>query len=462
MFRTGRCPLPWCGASVTASIAVAIVAGSTWLSASLAAPPTQPSDPIAHYPLAGSLFEATRTQAPLIVSNAPFHPDRGIFCSGEYVLNWPEGCDVRTPLLNRLDLASLTISAQFLVPSRSPILSRPVFVLGRSSRLLAYVLLPEGRIELRTNNSVRTNCSVKYRTGVWHDATITFDGGTATLYLDGVAGCRAKGPLKVFNDNDRMVLLTNYGDATTYYGFLRELRVHHGVVTPERRTPPADDALAPEPRYVPPVDQFLATCPTAAQVASVDRDLRLDFEFDATAREPLACRSSEGSRNLSPFERRVYNTLLLMQRIEFDRPLPWTPAPLYRWLTSTIRGIRFRRDIANPFCCSPARVINLKTGTADALPSDRWMDPALGAAVGIHWLMPVIVHEARHADGYPHTCGSNDRSIEELGGWGVHYHLLRWLGEHTDQAFFSAGPRNYNARLRGRADAILENHICGQ
>lgn len=271
MFRTGRCPLPWCGASVTASIAVAIVAGSTWLSAPLTASvqTTPPSGLIAHYPLAGSLFDATRTHAPLIVSHAPFHADRGIFCSGEYALDWPEGCDVR------------------------------------------------------------------------------------------------------------------------------------------------------------------------------------------------ACRSSEGSRNLSPFKRRVYNTMLLMQQLEFDRPLPWTTAPLYRWLTSTIRGIRFRRDIVNPFCCSPERVINLKTGTADAIPSDRWMDPALGAALGVHWLMPVIVHEARHADGYPHTCGSNDRSIEELGGWGVHYHLLRWLGEHTDQAFFSAGPRNYNARLKGKADAILENHMCG-
>jgi hypothetical protein len=449
--------------SVTVSIAAAMLAVSPWVSADQAPNPQaeQPPALIAHYPLtSGSLFEATRTHAPLIVRNAPFHSDRGIFCSGEYVVDWPDGCDVRTPRLNHLDASSFTISAQFLVPRQSLILSRPVFVLGRSMRSLGYVLLQEGRIELLTNNSVRTECSVRYQEGFWHEATISFDGETAALYLDGAAGCRAKGPLNT--SNDHTVLLTNYAGGGTYRGFLRELRVYNGVVRPERRRPAADDGQAPEPLYVPPVDRFLATCPTAAQVAAIDRDLRLDFEVDPTAREPLACRSSEGSRNLSRFKRRIYNTLLLMQQINFDRPLPWTSAPLYQWLTSAIRGIRLRNDIANPFCCNPARVINLKIGTTEAIPSERWVDPALGAALGVHWLMPVIVHEARHADGYPHTCGSNDRSLEEMGGWAVHYYLTRWLAEHTDQAFFSSGPRNYNARLKGRADMILKDHICGK
>ena len=247
----------------------------------------------------------------------------------------------------------------------------------------------------------------------------------------------------------------------TYYGFLRELRIHNGVVTPERRTPAADEVPTPEPLHVPPVDRFLATCPTAAQVAAVNRDLRLDFEFDATAREPLACRSSERLSRPSPMKRRVYNTLRLMQQIEFDQPLPWTKAPLYRWLTTTIRGIRFRSDITNSFCCNPERVINLAPNTV-VNDTDRWLDPALGAAIGLSGWMPLIVHEARHADGYPHTCGSKNRTIEELGGWAAHYYLLRWLTEHTDQTFFLSGPRTYNDRLKGKADETLKNHFCGK
>ena len=437
-----------------------VTAVSTGLFAYQAANPSAPQPPvlIAHYPLADSLFDATRTHSPLIVSNAPFHAGRGIFCSGEYVLDWKEGCDVQTAFLKQLDPSSFTISAQFLVPRRLP-RSNPVLVLGRSSRALGYGLLPDGRIQLLTNNRVFTDCSVKYRPGFWHEATIAFDGETTTLYLDGEAGCRVKGPLNTMDD--RAVMLTNYGGAQTYYGFFRQLRIHNGAVAPERRTPVADDVPAPAPLYIPPVDQVLATCPTAAQVEAVNRDLRLDFDADPTAREPLACKSSDGSRDLSPMKRRVYNVLLLMQRLEFDQPLPWTKAPLYRWLTSAIRGMRFRSDIPNSFCCNPDRVINLRETTASSA-SDRWVDPSWGAAVGVYGLMPVIVHEARHADGRPHTCGAKDRTPEELGGWGAHYYLLRWLTEHTDQAFFSAGPRNYNDRLRRQADNALKNSFCGK
>jgi hypothetical protein len=114
-------------------------------------------------------------------------------------------------------------------------------------------------------------------------------------------------------------------------------------------------------------------------------------------------------------------------------------------------------------CCNPNRVLNIANGpnfVANGL--DRWVDPGAGSAIGLYGLMLLVVHEARHADGRPHTCGSNDRTIEEMGSWGVQYHLVRWLVEHTDQALFTAGPRNYNSRLMRQADLILKAHICGR
>lgn len=420
---------------------------------------SQPPQLIAHYPLRNTLFEETRTHSPLIAGDAAFHPGRGVFCSGEYPLDWPDGCDIRTPQL-RMDPSSFTISAQFLVPRRWP-KPHPVLVLGRATRWLGYILRPDGSVQLLTNNSNRTDCSVRYRTGFWHEAAISFDGETVTLYLDGIAGCRAHGPLNT--GNDRALMLANYADASAYYGFLRELKIYNGIVSPEPGTPTADNVPVPEPLHIPPVDRLLAACPTAEQVGAIDRQLRLDFEYDATQGEPLACRASEGSRDLSPLKRRVYNTLLLMQRLEFDQPLPWTRAPLYGWLTSTIRGIRFRRDIKTSSCCNPDRVLNIASGSnfvANGL--DRWVDPGAGSAIGLYGLMLLVVHEARHADGRPHTCGTNDRTLEEMGSWGVQYHLVRWLVEHTDQALFTAGPRNYNSRLMRQADLILKAHICGR
>ena len=38
-----------------------------------------------------------------------------------------------------------------------------------------------------------------------------------------------------------------------------------------------------------------------------------------------------------------------------------------------------------------------------------------------------------------HICGTKDRTLEELGGWGVQYWLARWLAEHTDLTFFTSG-----------------------
>jgi hypothetical protein len=227
---------------------------------------------VVHYPLASDLNDATGNNPPIQASNAQFQSGKGIFCNDQYARESAKGCDVRTPNLKDLNLSTLTISAQFLVP-RMPIPANPVLVAGEGWRWLFYELRPGGGIRLGYNNDQFVDCSVRYRLGVWHEATITFDGETTTLYLDGVAGCRAKAA-------------------------------------------PIED-LAP-------VDLFLGRCPTTLQVASIDADLRLAFESDPTKSEPLACTAGAGSRDLSPMKKRVYNTLLLMRQIQFDQPLPWT------------------------------------------------------------------------------------------------------------------------------------------
>jgi hypothetical protein len=56
----------------------------------------------------------------------------------------------------------------------------------------------------------------------------------------------------------------------------------------------------------------------------------------------------------------------------------------------------------------------------------------------VRWLAALFIHEARHNEGYGHTCttgpraGQNDNTIAELGAWGVEYYFTLWLGTHTD------------------------------
>jgi hypothetical protein len=432
--------------SVLLMVTVAALSGRMALAPSA---PIQEAQPIVRYPLNSDLNDATASNAALIAKGAVLQTGRGLFCNGDYILDWPDGCDVRTPVLSAWNLSAFTIKAQFLIPTpRVP--PNTVFVAGSSSRWLSYQLRGDGSIRLAYNNSASADCSVKYRIGFWHEAAITFDGRTIELYLDGVRGCRLDSTLDTHGE--KVLLLTNYATASTFYGLLRELTVYNAVVVPARHTPEADAGGPPGPSNLSPADEFLATCPSA--------DVKLSFESDPTSREPLACTAAQGSRNLSPLKKRVYNTLLLAKRTTFDQPLPWTKQPLYEWLTSTIKGVRFRSDINLSSCCNPPGVLGIAITNLGINQTERWIDPAFGGG-GLSSFLALLVHEARHAEGAIHTCGTRDRTLEEMGSWSVQYHLLRWFAEHTDRSFFSAGTRDYNAQLLKQANTVLKTQICG-
>jgi hypothetical protein len=375
-------------------------------------------------------------------------------------MNDPAGCDVRTPHLTDFNPSAFTISAQFWVPRNSPF-PNPVFVGGGSYRWIAYDLMTDGAIRLTYNNGEHVDCQGRYRLRTWHDATITFDGKSLALYLDGAQGCRVNTTLQV--GGDTTLLLTNPGNATTFHGALRDLKIYNGVAMPSRWTPTGDEMPDPTEEALAPVDRFLLTCPTREQLAVIDHDLRLSFETDPTAHEPLACTKAGGSRDLSPLQRRVYNTLLFARQLQFDQPLPWTKEPLYRWLTGTIKGIRFR-VVEHSSCCGPARVISISSDSGIRY-DDRWVEPGTqgSGANGLAGFLLVVVHEARHADGASHTCAqaTKDRSVDQMGSWGVQYYLARWLAEHTDQTPFSADRIHYADDLAKEASTILKNEFCG-
>jgi hypothetical protein len=231
-------------------------------------------------------------------------------------------------------------------------------------------------------------------------------------------------------------------------------------MAPSKVTPERDDVVTPLSTSLSPTDRLLAACPTREEIASVDADLRLSFEADPTTGEPLACRASDGSRDLSPLKKRVYNSLLLMRKTQFDQPLPWTKDPLYTWLTRAITGIRFRADIANSSCCSPSRVLNVAVSNLVLNYTDRWMDPI--ARGGIVQFILLLGHEARHSEGHTHTCGTKDQTLEELGAWGVQYYLSRWFAEHTDQSAFATDPVRPGQWLLKQAEFLRKTQFCRQ
>lgn len=215
----------------------------------------------------------------------------------------------------------------------------------------------------------------------------------------------------------------------------------------ETRTPVATSAPTPNAG----VAQFiLDRCPTAREIAEIDARLSLVFEADSTEGS-LACTSAAGSADLTLYKQRIYQVALLARAVRFTRPLPWTDKTLWEWLTSAIRGIRFRGDISpSGSCCDPARVINIYA--RNSVLSD------LPYHYGMFLEIALWVHEARHSERPAHTCGALDQTIDELGAWAVHYYLLSYLESYVaPPEFLSTEARSI---LGGYAKEIRDNNFC--
>lgn len=201
--------------------------------------------------------------------------------------------------------------------------------------------------------------------------------------------------------------------------------------------PSAGSQQTPPPS---PVDELISECPTAAQIAAIDAVVTITLDSDPTAGQ-FVCLASQGSKNLTRLQERTYQALRVMQATPYSRPLPWTAKDLYTWFADAVTGIRYRADLENAFCCSPAGVINIPVSSnSDYLKSILWTDTQNGG--GLMPLHHLLVHEARHADGgHPHTCGTNDETLEQLGAYGVAWYMQAWNAMYTG-AFFNDGPFN--------------------
>jgi hypothetical protein len=80
------------------------------------------------------------------------------------------------------------------------------------------------------NNSNTTECSLSYRPGTWHEAIITYDDGTANLFLDGKLGCSL--PVDLIHRDDRQITLANFANGTVFEGTFRNLKVYNEAIQP--------------------------------------------------------------------------------------------------------------------------------------------------------------------------------------------------------------------------------------
>jgi hypothetical protein len=221
---------------------------------------------------------------------------------------------------------------------------------------------------------------------------------------------------------------------------------------------------------VSPVDQIIARCPTAAEIAAAQARTPVTFDVSALT-GPNVCTAGSGSADLNTVQLRTYQALIVLNELRFSQALPWTPGTLTDWFSRAIRGIRIT-DLpfgTGGFCCNPAGVIVVDS-PGDVLDIARYADPNRNWNGPLPFLLGVFVHEARHAEGPLHQCAGNDNTISELGAWGVEYSFEAWLAlfsgsfmtapdihptAYRDGALFRAGVWRMNACQSPFADLGL-------
>jgi hypothetical protein len=206
------------------------------------------------------------------------------------------------------------------------------------------------------------------------------------------------------------------------------------------------------------IDQLLGRCPTAAELASVDSSVSMTFTSDPSAGK-LVCTAAKGSRDMTLLQERAYQAVLMFTWIRFDAPLPWTKLTLDAWFAHAIHGVAFRSDNQYSYCCLAGGVIAIQSKNLAVLTA------SIGLWDSVRWLASLFIHEARHNEGYVHTCttgdraGVNDNTIAELGAWGVQYYFNLWLGTHSDAAVV---PQNDRSWARREAESMPARFFCNQ
>jgi hypothetical protein len=232
-----------------------------------------------------------------------------------------------------------------------------------------------------------------------------------------------------------------------------------------RPTPAEPPAATPRPRLNffsdQSLDAALARCPTAAEVAWVDAHVSLTFKHDPTG-PTLVCTAAEGSTNLSHLQERAYQSILAIRRIQFDAPLPWTDLTLWQWFDGEVNGITYREG--GSYCCDQPGVLTIQSdGDRSSLLSNYWIDRQ-EPAFGLMHEVQLLLHEARHVAGYPHTCGAggDDATLEEGGAWAIVHWFGTNLAEHSNSYMspVDGDPNHYTVYARELADSALNRIGC--
>jgi hypothetical protein len=178
---------------------------------------------VAKYTLNNTAVDSTGRNSNITLTNAPYQADGSVYSNGIYPYSNASGSTIRTPNLSSFNFNKFSISFEFKINS-VPSSRNPIIVGGNSYRWIGANVEPNGTISMLWNNSNITNSSKTIPLGSFNTAVIQYNGSVAELYLNGELACSQAFSLS--NGGDSNIQNTNYSNATTFLGYLRNLTVN--------------------------------------------------------------------------------------------------------------------------------------------------------------------------------------------------------------------------------------------
>lgn len=158
------------------------------------------------------------------------------------------------------------------------------------------------------------------------------------------------------------------------------------------------------------MDAILRSCPTAGEIAAIERDFKFTFETDPG---PLVCNvgGSEAGARLA-----LINAFRCMKALTFSPAIPLIGSNVYDWLKAAgVRGVRVFDGPAASSAGSVDGVMNIRRDVLDNK-ARTWADGSPGRMLGIEGLIRLIVHETAHrSSGKDHDCSDDGyRFVESI------------------------------------------------
>ena len=180
---------------------------------------------IAHYPLYNNAVDKTGLQGNIMLQNNPI-PDEGSYCTGVYYDKTALNENTITNSLKSFDYKNFTLSVEFKV---SELEYHWVFVLGSGSREVGFLLNSDGTIELTgLNQDIIEQTNEKYIVNNWYLATITYNNGTAKIYLDNQLIGEENFNFRVY---DCEFTTTNFSNGTAFKGWIKNIKIYNRTLS---------------------------------------------------------------------------------------------------------------------------------------------------------------------------------------------------------------------------------------